>query len=98
MNTGLTLDQFKEIVEFAQTYHEYKRFYEDQERTAIRLLYPKWSNLNIDSISYTRDTSDGLIRSVTIVLPGDKVEYFYDVYPDISLFDRIMQYLKGDIE
>lgn len=100
MNTGLTLDQFKEIVEFAQIYHEYGRYYDNEERTAIKFLYPKWKNLHIKAIEsiYSLKTPFR-IYGVKLLFDGiGGYKPFYEIDSETPLYDRVLQYLKGGKE
>lgn len=95
MNTGLTLDQFREIVEFARAFHEYGKFYDEGERTAIKMLYPKWRPLDISYIGTIYDINSGFIHSLIITHSREKVKPFYQIDSGAPLFDRVMAYLKG---
>ncbi len=99
---GLTLDQFKEIVEFAQTYHEFGRYYDEIERAGVHLLYPKLKNLSIKYIDSCYDSRDASFWVVTFRNGNPKREFNLNVFnhtkPAASYFDWIMAYLKGEIE
>ena len=97
MNTGLTLDQFKEIIEFAQTYHEFGRYYDEIERAGIKMLYPKLKTIPIKYIDCCYDSRGRDIWSITFRGWGTD-RTFVAEQSETPLFDRIMQYLKGEVE
>ncbi|WP_135354762.1 hypothetical protein [Leptospira johnsonii] len=97
MTTGLTLDQFREIVEFARAFHEYGKFYDEGERTAIKMLYPKWKNMSIKYITSRYDSVDNTIWYIEFI-GGLKNKAFNTNDNDTPLFDRVMAYLKGGEE
>jgi hypothetical protein len=105
-NKGLTLDQFKEIVEFAQNYHEFGRYYDEIERAGITLLYPKWKHLHIKRVFSVYFTDTERIFSIAFHSEGIDREFSSSHFnlPELygitaaSFFDWIMQYLKGEIE
>lgn len=100
--TGLTLDQFKEIVEFAQTYHMFGRYYDDIERAGITTLYPKWKNLEIKYIYCSMIAKYGTVSLITFGSKGGDKEFHFHIWeyekPMPTYFDWIMAYLKGGEE
>lgn len=92
--TGLTLDQFKEIVEFAQTYHQFGRYYDDIERAGITTLYPKWKHMMIKYIDSSYDSRDQKVWQITF---RDGIERNDKTFMEPD-FDRVMAYLKGGEE
>lgn len=92
--TGLTLDQFKEIVEFTHAFHKFGKYYEPEECTAIRMLYPKWENKSIKYIDSCYDSRTNDVWVVTFRRGGLNM-VFNGNDSETPLFDRVMQYLKG---
>jgi hypothetical protein len=99
---GLTIDQFKEIVEFAQTYHEFGRYHDAIERAGIALLYPKLKHLNIKYIDSVYDSRSAEIWLVCFRGMGRNKAFevldWEREKPTGTYFEWIMQYLKGEIE
>ncbi len=67
---ALTIEEFTEIVKFAQKYHKFALWMQDEEKIETNKLYPnmaKWNGhgLSIKYINSCYDSRDGKIWSVT---------------------------------
>jgi hypothetical protein len=104
---GLSLEQFKEVVEFVQKYHSFGILLPDVVRKKLKEKYPNFPEYGY-TIKYIDSCYDSRFRNIwnvtfrglgkTInfsvnhfVLKETPKDWKYD-----NLFDLIMDYLKGD--
>ena len=103
---GMSLDQFKEAVEFVQNHHAFAKWKKDEERAKEVELYPYLPEYgyNIKYVDCCYDSRFGdiwtvkfrgfneLIFSTNSFVGAPEPKNF----PFTSLFEWVMAYLKGD--
>ena len=103
---GLTSDQFKEIVDFAQKHHSFAKWISNEELEEVRKEFPKMKEFgfNIKYIESSYDSRDSTFWSVKFRSFGKSIifstNHFNTLNPEPkgfsfnNLYDWIMAYLK----
>lgn len=106
---GMTLDQFKEVVEFVQEHHKFAGWKTDEEKKEVQKKYPKLDEygFSIKYVDSCYDSRDGVVWMIKFRQGGTGVifrtnhfagknipkQWKYD-----NLFDLSMAFLKGEFE
>lgn len=105
---ALTIDQFKEVVEFAQKYHQFAKWPSDEEVAESAKLYPKIPKhgFNIKYIDSCYDSRTAEVWMVFFRSGRDgyrfATNHFNSINPEPkgwkyhTLYDLCMAYLKGE--
>lgn len=105
---GLTLDQVKEITEFAQKYHRFARWDSDEDVKEAKSLYPKIPDhgFNIKYIDTCYDSREKDVWSISFREGRYGVNFRTNHFGILNpmpkgwkynnLYDLCMAYLKGD--
>lgn len=107
---GLTLDQFKEVIEFVQEYHAFGKYKNPEKRAENKEKYPNIAEygMGIKYVDSCYDSRDNTIWSVTfrqgvrgVVFSTNKYNAF-NLPPDDwnynKLYDLCMDFLKGEFK
>ena len=105
---GMSSEQFHEILEFVQKYHNFANLMSASREDAIKTKYPNMDEygFNIKYVDSVYDTRTRSIQSVSFRGMGRNLKFaansfmlekmFKDTFPFDNLFDWIMAFLKGD--
>lgn len=108
MLNGMSLDQFKEVVQFVQEHHKFARWLSEDERTIEKIKFPNLPEygFNIKYIDSCYDSRDSTICSISFRGMGNDLVFRTNHYTGIdnipatfnyaNLYDWVMDYLKGD--
>lgn len=102
---GMSIDEFKAIVDFVQKHHYFAKWLTDEEIEIEKVNYPKLSEYGYD-IKYVDscyDTRTGDVWSVTFRGIGNDIRFATNSFigkevqlPYNSLHEWILAYLKGE--
>lgn len=96
---GMSIDQFKEVVEFSQTFHPFGRIRTKEQKELIQGEFPNMGKygMNIKYIESCYDSRTKTVWSVTFRGMGTEVNLRTTENFDYeNLYDLCMDYLKGE--